>query len=396
VASLSNVRVTDVLIAGGGIAGSAVAILLARQGLRVEIFESGRFPREKPCGEGLMPAGVGVLERLGVAEAVGGEPFLGVRHHFSDQIAKGRFPEIGGLPAVGRGQRRRVLDSILFRAAASLPGVTAHVGARVDAPILKGGRVAGLMVEGQPFRARLVIAADGAHSRIRNFLGLSVPSRRKRVGIRTHFRLAPGKNQPPWVDVYFGRGYDLYVTPLPDGEVLVAGLADVKTVDEPLGRVFPRWLQSHPEMVARLEGAEQLTPLLGASPLAGRARCGVAPGVILLGDAAGFMDPITGGGMTQALLSAELLAKYTARSFADADAWLWKFEGHRRALLKDYRRLTQFVLWLAQHPRLAAHSLAFLKSFPALFSHLIGVSGGLRRLLPNRLCFARPEESLYF
>ncbi len=343
-----------------------------------------------------MPAGVGVLERLGVVEAVGGQPFLGVRYHFSDQIAEGRFPKSGRLPAMGSGQRRKILDSILFRAAASLPGVTAHVGARVDAPLLKDGRVVGLMVEGQPLRAQLVIAADGAHSRIRNSLGLSIPSRRKRIGVRAHFRMAPGQAQPPWVDVYFGQGYELYVTPLPDRELLVAGLADADAVGEPLGRIFPRWLQAHPKLVARLEGAQQLTPLLGASPLAGRARRGVAPGVVLLGDAAGFLDPITGGGMTQALLSAELLAKHVVRGFADTDSWLWAFEKERCALLKDYRRLTQCVLWLARHPRFTAHTLSFLRSFPALFSHLIGVSGGVRRLLPESLCFARPEESLRF
>ena len=60
---------TDVLIAGGGIAGSALAILLRRAGLSVELFERGHFPREKACGEGLMPAGVAVLERLGLADA---------------------------------------------------------------------------------------------------------------------------------------------------------------------------------------------------------------------------------------------------------------------------------------------------------------------------------------
>src|SRR5258708_23320140 len=62
----------DVLICGGGVAGSTLAILLGRRGMQVELFERGHFPREKPCGEGLMPAGVAVLNRLGVGEAVGG------------------------------------------------------------------------------------------------------------------------------------------------------------------------------------------------------------------------------------------------------------------------------------------------------------------------------------
>src|SRR5713101_7712048 len=76
----------DVLISGGGVAGSTLAILLGRRGLQVGLFERGRFPKEKPCGEGLMPAGVAVLNRLGVGEAVGGAPFYGVRYHFGKHV----------------------------------------------------------------------------------------------------------------------------------------------------------------------------------------------------------------------------------------------------------------------------------------------------------------------
>lgn len=120
--------VPDVLIAGGGIAGSTSAILLGRRGPSVELFEQGHFPKEKPCGEGLMPAGVAVLERLELAEAVGGAPFYGVRYHFGGRTAEGRFPEVCGLPIFGRGQRRRHLDEVLFRAAAA----TTELGPSLD------------------------------------------------------------------------------------------------------------------------------------------------------------------------------------------------------------------------------------------------------------------------
>jgi flavin-dependent dehydrogenase len=83
----------DVLIAGGGVAGSIVAVMLGRRGLSVELFERGHFPREKPCGEGLMPAGVAVLDRLGLAEAVGGAPFYSVCYHFGGQTAEGSLPQ---------------------------------------------------------------------------------------------------------------------------------------------------------------------------------------------------------------------------------------------------------------------------------------------------------------
>lgn len=370
----------DVLIAGGGIAGSGLAILLGRRGLTVELFERARFPREKPCGEGLMPAGVAVLQRLGLANAVGGAPFYGVRYHFGDRTAEGRFPETPGMPVAGRGQRRKHLDDVLFRAAAATPGVAAQTGALVEAPLSENGRVTGLIVNGEARRARLVVAADGVHSRIRHQLGLDIPPRRKRLGIRAHFRLAPGQAQSSWVDVFVGRGYELYVTPLPEKELLVAALADSEVWGGSTERAFHRWWRAESRLASRLEGAVQVSSLMGSAPLAGSARAGVAPGVILLGDAAGFLDPITGGGMTQALMSAELLAGYVGRRLGMQERWLWEFDRERRRMLRDYQRLTQMVLWAADHPQLAKGLLSALKDSPRIFSHLVGVSGGVRRL----------------
>ena len=102
----------DVAIVGGGVAGSALAILLGRRGFSVELFERGQFPKEKACGEGIMPGGVAALQRLGLAEAVGGRPFNGVRYHFGGLVAEGRFPRVDGLPAAGWSQRRRHLDNV--------------------------------------------------------------------------------------------------------------------------------------------------------------------------------------------------------------------------------------------------------------------------------------------
>lgn len=110
------------------------------------------------------------------------------------------------------------------------------------------------------------------------------------------------------------------------------------------------------------------------------ARLGIAPGAVLLGDAVGSIDPISGGGMTQALLTAELLAGYIRQGLEKADDWIWKFERERRAVLRDFRRLTQIVLWLARHPRLAVKALLLVRSLPFLFSHLVGVAGGTRKL----------------
>jgi flavin-dependent dehydrogenase len=102
--------------------------------------------------------------------------------------------------------------------------------------------------------------------------------------------------------------------------------------------------------------------------------------VILLGDAACFLDPITGGGMAQALMTAELLSSYMLDGAGNHDRWIWAFERKRQALLRDYRLLTQSVLWLACHPKLGAKVLALLRMSPSLLSHFIGVAGGVRQL----------------
>ena len=388
---------SDVLIAGGGIAGSTLAILLGRQGLSVELYEREDFPREKACGEGIMPSGVAVLERLGLAPAVRGAPFQGIRYHFAGRVAEGRFPSVANRPAVGVGQRRRHLDRMIFEAAAGTAGVTARTRARVESLLVEQGRVAGLVVNGEPRRGRIVVAADGARSPLRVAAGLDAPVKRVRMGLRRHFRLRRGEAQPPWVEVFFQAGHELYVAPLPDREVLVAALAPADVLREEPARLFETWWREEPVLAARLEGAEPSSALIGACPLGARARAGGAAGLVLLGDAAGFLDPVTGGGMTQALVTAELLATRVVRNLGSEDSWIREFDRDRRRLLRGYRLLTRALLWLSRHPRLARATLAVVSESPSLLSHLVGVSAGTRSLLPatrgRRDCpkFARPR-----
>lgn len=363
----------DVLIVGGGPAGSSLAILLGRQGISVELFERSRFPKEKPCGEGLMPAGVAVLERMGLAGMVGGIPFFGVRYHANGTVATGRFPS-NGHPVAGTAQRRSRFDHALFQAAAATANVTARTGMAVDALLREGDHVTGVVAAGKPYRARLVVGADGAQSRMRSLLGWNLPQRRKRVGMRAHFRLAPGQPPSEFVDIFVGAGHELYVTLLPENELLVAALAGPEALGESAAQAFHRWSRQHRALAARLEGAEQITDLLTTSPLSGKSRHGIAPGVVLLGDAAGFCDPVTGGGMAQALVTAETLAGYIARFGVQKLQWLRDFHRERRALLRTYVRVTRAMLWLAEHPGVAAQAVAVGARVPPLVSRLVGVA----------------------
>lgn len=369
----------DVVIVGGGMAGASLAIALGRRGCRVDLFEAQTFPRDKPCGEGLMPSGVAALRRLGLDDDLGA-PFQGVRYHTGSRVAVGRFPRDDGVEACGRGQRRLVLDQQLFARAAATNGVCAHAGTAVEGPLIESGRVIGVHVSGATRHAALVVAADGAHSRLRHRLGLNVPVPRSRIGVRRHFRLAGGRTAPPWVDIFLGDRHEFYVTPLPRGKVLVALLAEGDALHPPLEPRFDRWRTEPAALRELLDGAEPISDLI-ATPLAARARIGFVPGAVLLGDAAGFLDPITGGGMAQALVTSERLAEYIAADpAAPPERWLPSFERDRRRLLRDYRLLTRGVLALARRPALARLALAGLAHAPHLFTHLVGVSAGTRRL----------------
>lgn len=372
----------DVLICGGGVAGSALAILLGRSGVSVELLERDIFPREKPCGEGLMPAGVAVLERLELVQAVRGAPFRGVRYHFDKRCVDAPFPSASGHLICGRGVRRKYLDRSLFQTAAETPGVRAFTNTRVHRLLWINGRVAGAIVNGEPRRARLVVAADGAHSRIRRELGFDASSSRKRMGIRVHYRLARGKEQNCWVDVSLRHGYELYVTPLTDGEILIAALANAEGGESIQSR-FRRWVFAEPFLANLLEGAEQISNPACASWPVNSARPRNAPGVVLLGDAAGSIDPISGGGMTHALLTAELLSKHICCGIEGDDEWMSSFERERQNLLRGFRRVTRALLWLAAYPAAAGQILTTAEKFPPLISYFAGIAGGVSHLFDS-------------
>lgn len=368
----------DVAIAGAGIAGSALAIELGRRGYSVAVFERGEFPREKPCGEGLMPGGVAALEEMGIETRRLGTEFRGIRYFFDGRLVEGRFAS-HGRPAVGRGVRRRELDAALARLAAETSGVTLRTGTRVSGPFIEHGRVKGLVVEDQAVRARLVVAADGAQSRLRHTLGLDRPVRRKRIGMRMHFQSA-GAPAQTFVEVFLESGYEMYVTPLPEGEFLVAALAEADGLRGPAKEQFRRWCEAQPVLRERMHGAKPVSELMVTCPLSGRARRRVIPGCVLLGDAAGFTDPITGGGMTQGLQTARLLAAHLAAARDWNEAALTEFDRAREAALHDYRRVTAGVLWLARHPRLLAAGLDLLRATPRVFAHVLGAATGSQHL----------------
>jgi 2-polyprenyl-6-methoxyphenol hydroxylase-like FAD-dependent oxidoreductase len=377
----------DVVIAGGGPAGATLALLLGRAGLSVDVYEAKKFPREKPCGEGIMPAGVAVLERLGLRDAVGGRPLASVRYHGFGMTAEAGFPTRPGRePPFALGQRRWLLDQTLLAAARATAGVRVFEDAPVEGAAVERGRAIGLRVGGELRRAGLVVGADGLDSPVRRSLGLERRGRAdRRVGVRMHFKLAAGRAGPSRLEIFIGRGYELYAAPLPNGELLLAGLGDHGALGSSARAAMDRWIGEQSALREWLDGATTVTKLAGRAPVTRQARAGFAPGAVLLGDAARATDPLTAGGIAHALVTAERLAAIVPRALAgDADACIARFDRERRRLLRAHDWLTRALVFLVDRPLLARATMKGMRAAPRLMSALLGIGGGVGIQPPPR------------
>jgi flavin-dependent dehydrogenase len=198
--------------------------------------------------------------------------------------------------------------------------------------------------------------------------------------VRAHYRLAAGKEAPSRLEIFLGARRELYVAPLPGGEVLIAALADGAALGGKARAALARWIDEEPLLRDLLDGAEPLTDVAGRMPVAGQARAGFAPGAVLLGDAASATDPLTAGGLAHALVTAERLAAHARRIVtegAKGDRWLARFDAERRRLLRPPTLLTGALLAVVGRPRLTRLTLRLMRAQPRAMRRLIGVAAGI-------------------
>lgn len=381
-------RATDVVVVGGGPAGLALAIRARERGLTVRLVDRARPPIDKACGEGVMPDGVACLGRLGVRLGPEARPFCGIRWIEGEWVAEGRFP--GG---PGLGVRRLRLHEALVERAEGM-GVELLWGTRVTGLAGGPGEPRGVETEDGEISARWIVGADGLRSRVRRWAGLEAPpARRRRFGVRRHFRLAPWTDR---VEVYWADGCEAYVTPVGPAEVGVALLWDDGRIAGPTG--FEPLLAGFPNLARRLADAAPLSRDRGWGPLEQRVR-GVHRGrLALLGDASGYVDAITGEGLSLALHQAFALVE----AFEAGDLRLYASASRRIRRLPDL--LTRALLAVERRPRLRRRLLSALAADGELFSRILAVHcrelpvsglgpGGALRLLRGAVGIYPPPPS---
>ncbi len=333
----------DLLVVGGGPAGLATALNGARAGLEVVVVERRAGLIDKACGEGLMPHTLRHLARLGVHPH--GRPFRGVRYRDGDRHVDAPFRR-----GAGRGVRRTVLHGALLDAAASAGVRIFHDDVREisqDATSVRAGN----------WRARYLAAADGLHSPIRRSLGLERPATGpRRWGIRRHVQVAPWSD---YVEVHWAPGAEAYVTPVADDCVGVALLKSSRGG-------FDSHLDEFPALRARIKDLPR-EPDRAAGPLRQRVSSRSAGRVLLVGDAAGYLDALTGEGLGLAFAAAELLVKSIVAERPDTYDRQW------RQATRRYRMLTAAILYASAHAPLRSRIVPAAQGLPAAFTGAVNL-----------------------
>ncbi|BBX84368.1 NAD(P)/FAD-dependent oxidoreductase [Mycolicibacterium aubagnense] len=328
----------DLLVVGGGPAGLATSLYAARAGLETVIVERRPGTLDKACGEGLMPHSLAHLDRLGVVAA--GQPLRGISYHAGASRVEAAFR--GG---VGRGVRRTTLHAAMSDAARAA-GVKVVQGVAGEITQDEDG------IQAVGLRARYLVAADGLHSPIRRDLGLSRPATGpRRWGIRRHVQMAPWTDH---VEVHWSTEAEAYVTPVGDDCVGIAILS--------AGRGgFDAKFAAFDELRQRVDGHDH-GPDLAAGPLRQHVRTRVAGRVLLVGDAAGYVDALTGEGLGLAFSAAEALVDCVVREQVSDYDRRWC------RLTRRYRLLTEALVRAGAVPAVRSRIVPAAAALPQVFA----------------------------
>jgi menaquinone-9 beta-reductase len=379
------------VVVGAGPSGAATALVLSRAGHPVTVLDRARFPRDKACGEGLMPPGVGVLRRLGLLDdvlATGAPRLRGVMYtHGGDTPrAYAPFPSPSdGSEQWGLGVRRTVFDSVLVDALRCAPRVTLLEGVRATGIVRdRRGAITGVTTDGGPVAGQAVVAADGLHSSVRAAAGWTSATRGAgRYGLAGHWRFEVGALDR--ITVTFADHEEWYQAPVSPGVLLVSTLAGRPRI----GVTARDYEAAARAALPALRGAELATPPLAAGQFRQRPRSVAADGLFLVGDAAGYDDPTTGEGIGIGLLLAERLGVHLGAHLSgevDRTTAEARYRHDHAELWRNRNRVTALALIMARRPWLSRRAVARAARRPQALETLLGINcgyWGFGRLTPG-------------
>ncbi|MGC1165092.1 MAG: NAD(P)/FAD-dependent oxidoreductase [Solirubrobacterales bacterium] len=331
----ANERRYDVIVVGARCAGSPLATMLSRAGIKVCLVDRAAFPSDTPSTHGIQPSGVKVLDRLGVLERLLEEaPPIddGIIAFDDNRIELSGIARKLGAPVVNI--RRVRLDAILLEAARAA-GVEVRTKTTVTGLVESSGRVVGVETSAGVLRAPLVVGADGARSTIARLVGAREYHRTapRRLFLWSYFEGVDRDERRIWLGNVGADGF--LASPTDAGLFLAAFVAPIDRRSELRGNRtvgYEEGIARWPELAERLAGARRLGPVLMTSRWHGYFRESAGPGWALVGDAGHFKDPTPGQGISDALRQAEALVPAIERALGGEEPadrplrewWAWR------------------------------------------------------------------------
>ena len=388
-------KIFDAIVVGAGPGGCAAAIQLVKAGWDVALLDKAAFPRDKVCGDFISPRSIRVLENLGAlpaVEAANPNKITGASMYLNGQhVTSGVIPQVEALNGFGYTLPRFTFDEILFRHAQRL-GVETVENCRVDDFSTESEWATVHAIEaGKQVtrRARLVIAADGAHSILAKRLGNENRSSKARiVALRAYYEQIGGDETQAEIffDAQYFPGY-AWIFPTGNGRANV-GLGVVQDVyqryDINLKEQLQRWIEHDPNVRARLGQASMDGRVVGWPLTTYRSDArNFGERILFVGDSGSFIDPINGEGIHTALESASIAAAVADQALHENDlsaARLSKYESMWRAAFDLDLRTSDFIVTVIKNRSMLGLWLLVLRMIGARASfdqHYAAICAGI-------------------